>query len=232
MFAPIHRCLTASRKLGDRLIEDLPLWVYFVIFIVVVAGLGWLYCFLTPYGQGMEKDSRALSNPTFFQGLYFSISTVTTLGYTDVEPMGFSKGIACAEVLFGLAFIGVVIAKITSRRLSHHVRRLFGADAQKRLEEFTVQFDRLKKQLATNMKDMGSAYQPTPDGTAPSADARNKAMLKFQVAVGDLHSRCVSLANYILTELDQGGYFDIVPVHAVQRLGDSFDSGLFLFAQL
>jgi hypothetical protein len=46
--------------------------------------------------------------------LYFSVVTETTLGYGDLRPVGASRIIVCLHVLIGLAFAGVVVAKITS----------------------------------------------------------------------------------------------------------------------
>jgi hypothetical protein len=46
--------------------------------------------------------------------LYFSVVTETTLGYGDLRPAGASRVIVCLHVLIGLAFAGVVVAKITS----------------------------------------------------------------------------------------------------------------------
>lgn len=46
--------------------------------------------------------------------LYFSIITETTLGYGDITPVGYSRACACVQVILGLAFAGIIVAKITS----------------------------------------------------------------------------------------------------------------------
>lgn len=49
-----------------------------------------------------------------FAALYFSVVTETTLGYGDFRPVGISRLLVACHVLLGLAFAGIVVAKITS----------------------------------------------------------------------------------------------------------------------
>jgi Ion channel len=46
--------------------------------------------------------------------LYFSVVTESTLGYGDFRPIGASRVFVCLQVLLGLMFAGLVVAKITS----------------------------------------------------------------------------------------------------------------------
>lgn len=132
----------AVRLLSQRilvfLVEDVSLLVYSLIFVVIVIGFGIVYTCLTPIGHGIGQNLTPLSETTLRGGIYFSVVTVSSLGYGDMHPVGISKALAGLEVLLGLAVIGIMIAKVTSQRLSYHVSRLFSSDAQKRLENIAT----------------------------------------------------------------------------------------------
>lgn len=46
---------------------------------------------------------------TLFESMYFSIVTFTTLGYGDVQPIGFSRTIATAETIAGSALLALLV---------------------------------------------------------------------------------------------------------------------------
>jgi hypothetical protein len=51
-----------------------------------------------------------------WDALYFSFVTITTLGYGDIQPLGFSRVIAATEsiwgLLFGIALLGRFVASL------------------------------------------------------------------------------------------------------------------------
>ena len=152
--SPASRGPTFSQRALTYLIEEVSLRVYLLVYVVVVLGCGGLYSFLTTHGHGVNASPLG-----FLDGVYFSVVTVTSLGYGDLYPVGFSRVIAGAEVLFGLAFMGIMIAKVTSRRLSYHVQRLFVSDAQQRLDEFAERFATMRVPLVTATKELSDIYQ-------------------------------------------------------------------------
>ncbi len=48
--------------------------------------------------------------------IYFSVVTVSTLGYGDLIPSGWSRALAASETLFGLFFVGYSISQVVSAR--------------------------------------------------------------------------------------------------------------------
>jgi hypothetical protein len=218
-------------RMLDELIEEVPIRLYLRTFALVALGCAVIYYFLTPYGQGLGRDLKPLTSVTLFDALYFSVVTISSLGYGDLSPIGFSRAIAGLEVLFGLSFMGILIAKITSRRLSYHVVRLFSSDAQRRLEEFSVRLGVAGQDLKTTMAAFGRIYQETPERRPPSDDTI-QVCRTFTEAVFSLQATCAALAAHVTFEVSQGKYFSFVPADPVLRVADLLDSAFFTLRQL
>jgi uncharacterized protein YjbI with pentapeptide repeats len=80
------------------------------------------------WGLAVTKDSAAIDQVSYLQAptaplaeigtsLYFSIVTFTTLGYGDVQPMGFGEMIAVSEALLG-ALLTAFLVYVLGRRAS------------------------------------------------------------------------------------------------------------------
>lgn len=214
------------------LVEDVSMIRYIVVFIVVVNVFGIAYYLLTPIEHGIGQNLKPISDVTFFTGIYFSVVTISSLGYGHMHPMGFSKALACLEVLFGLAVIGIMIAKVTSHRLSHHVSRLFASDAQKRLENIATKFQAFKENLNDIMLDLVNAYQGVPGQASPPAVNRSEILSKFRRIISDLNTECVTLRDYFSSEIKQGKYFQSVPVTAVTQVGNAIDDAFLNLGQI
>ena len=123
----------SKRAMGwiDRMsIPVLFLWM--CAFLLLFALPYWLLGFR---GQGLTTGGGWVHFPDC---LYFSVVTFTSLGYGDIVPHGVGKILACLEVMLGLAFLGVFIAKLTSSKQSYHLAQLYARDAQERLEDFST----------------------------------------------------------------------------------------------
>ena len=222
------------RTLGKRLlvflIEDISFFAYFFIFLVIVMVFGVSYFVLTPMGHGIGANSESITDVSFGNGIYFSIVTFSSLGYGDMHPMGLSKILASAEVLIGLALIGIMIAKVTSRRLSHHVLRLFASDAQRRLDEMAAQFNLSQDDLTLIMEELGLVYQATPGRN--TSISKDKVLASFRTIVSALNARSTKLTEYLSYELEQGNYFLDAPMTAVNRVGDAVDNAFMVLGQV
>ena len=58
-----------------------------------------------------EYNSPA--NLTLSDSLYFSTTTITTLGYGDITPRGVLRYFAMAEVILGLLYMGLIVYFLT-----------------------------------------------------------------------------------------------------------------------
>lgn len=86
----------------------------------------------------------------FLDAIYFSIVTMTSLGYGDILPTGAGRIIASLEVLSGIMLVAVFVGKIASERQSTLLLLLYNTEINRRLKEFyqevnltTNKFDQL-----------------------------------------------------------------------------------------
>jgi len=79
----------------------------FVLFVALLYPLGeWL----RPTGSEPITYTRIFENPElFFESLYFSTLTFTTLGMGDYEPIGFGQVLATANTTFGAILIALLV---------------------------------------------------------------------------------------------------------------------------
>lgn len=97
--------LVKKRKLATKL---------FLVFLLVVFLFGSIYWgigFLP--GHGLKPHNIEMQ---YMDYLYFSVVTITTLGYGDLTPEGFSRLIVAIESIFGLCFVGFAISQIVSAK--------------------------------------------------------------------------------------------------------------------
>lgn len=228
----LSRLRRAVRRAGVFLVDDVTMSVYLCLFGLAVVGFAVLYTVLTPFGHGIGTDHAPLPDASFLTGLYFSIVTISSLGYSYMHPMGASKALASFEVLLGLATVGIMIAKVTSRRLSYHVSRLFSSDAQAKLENTRHQFASVHSGLSAAMTALAEAYPSVPRAPAAADSDRDAATGQFRRHIADLRTHCSALRDYLSAEIEQGHYFEIVPRAAVLGVGNSLDRAFWVLGQL
>ena len=205
------------------LIEDVSMLWYIGGFATVTISFGILYACLTPHGHGIGQNLKPLSDVTYPLGIYFSVVTISSLGYGDMHPMGISKALASFEVLFGLGLIGIMIAKITSQRLSYHVSRLFASDTQKRLEGIAEKFENSVRELRAILQ-----ISDVPSQIPKSDDKKSEFSSGFERSIVELRRHCVEMYEYMSFEIERGGYFKVAPTMEMERVGsavkDTFSS--------
>ncbi len=224
-----RRLRIIGRRLLIALIERVPLSYYVTVYAVVVGAFGFAFYWLTPSPNGLLQ-SGASATVSFGTALYFSLITVTTVGYGDVVPIGFARILACFEALFGLTMMGLILAKVSSGRTSYHVLRLFGSDAESRLEAFSAEFDAIEAELSRLGARVLEAFPDTPGGTAPPTQGDVSAA--FAAVVRSFHSSTSKLCRYLTDEMNVGYFFSDAPAVALTRTGEALDQAVFVLGQV
>lgn len=80
-------------------------------------------------------------HPNFADAVYFSIVTISSLGYGDIRPEGWARVFVGAEVIIGLAFLGLLVAKISSVKQDYILRRMYSEAVDVKLEKYMHQLE-------------------------------------------------------------------------------------------
>lgn len=118
----------------------------FLFFGGIVVCWGAFYA-LSPYGHGFE--STVLENYTIdgFDAFYFSVVTISSLGYGDFRPVGFGRVVAIIEVVYGLVIVALTVSKIASERTSILVRLVYTSDIERRVRVYIEENEKKNKIL-------------------------------------------------------------------------------------
>jgi hypothetical protein len=210
-------------------IEEVSLTFYVILYGIVIVTFAAVYLIM-PAGNGLITTAQGISpqQMDFWTALYFSATTITTLCYGDVVPIGFSRALASSEGLLGLIFFGVMLAKATGARLAHHVFRLFVSHAENRLDQFCLQAEKIGADLKGLLALTATAFPETP-GTSPTGQA--EFLKSFAEAVANLHSFSVSFCQYLKTEADEGFLADS-PEYALVKASDHVSLTIFVLKQI
>lgn len=125
-----------------HLINEVQLgWLIAAVFgTIAVFGIGyWALAHTGPGYLVFTYDPRAV--PGLGDALYFSIVTISSLGYGDIRPIGPARVLVSLEVIVGLAFLGLLVAKISSVKQDYILRRMYGDLVDDKLEKFAHELE-------------------------------------------------------------------------------------------
>lgn len=97
---------------------------YLVLWFALILLFAWLY-YLLSFVPGHGSDQlAAIRDPVerFLTALYFSVITGATVGYGDVLPLGFSRGLAALEGILSFVLLAVFVSRIASRKQDEAIR--------------------------------------------------------------------------------------------------------------
>lgn len=218
-------------RVASFVIDESPLWVWIAAFFAVIVVFGLLYAVLAPLGHGMAQGTEARGAVDLGQGLYFSVVTVSSLGYGDVHPQGAGKVLAGVEVLLGLGIIGIVIAKLTSKRVSHFVSRLFVSETKRQLQSFNVLFDSRGAELSALLEQVSKVYQQTPGRDAEDVPESSVVEEALRFALDKLLESSIEFRDYIQAEGLDRSYFALAPASSFLRVAEAVEKATFYLGQ-
>jgi len=176
---------------------------------IVVCAL--IYYALTFFGMGLVYTFDEKSKPELVDCLYFSVVTITSLGYGDIRPTSLSKILSCIQVIWGLSLLAMAVAKLSSAKHDYLIRRLYSSDVQKRLAEYYE-----------SLSSLNSEYQELISQVTPKSesdiDERLRGKFRSTHSIFDETWAVVTgLEKYIRFEVKYGEFFSDVPIRSILR---------------
>lgn len=211
---------SVRRILYTALIEAPSFRLYFFIFFAAIILFGLIYSFLPTNHGWMPQEQQDIWSH-IWEGLYFSVVTITSLGYGDLQPKGFSRILAGIEVVLGLTLIGLMIAKLTSERVSHFVSSIYVSDTQRNLVDFASKFQVASENIQRNLTSLSRHLQRSP--LPPSQDQApaggesesfvgeiDSAKIRFTQSVTNFTIHSNTYDEYLLQATDSGKYLQLI----------------------
>lgn len=174
-------------------IEKTSFKLLFLLFSVAVFIFAFIYdSFPAEYGQlKFSYDPKA--EIEFLDCLYFSVVTISSLGFGDYYPLGWMRLFVGLEVFMGLIFLGILVAKTASEKSAYYLKRLYSGQVHDRIAGFG---DGLLKWL--------DKYKSTIDEEGFSDHLSGN---KHENLYEDLLSLSISMRKYIGYEVYFGEFF-------------------------
>ncbi len=215
-------------------IEDIRIGIFLLSFVLIVLVFASAYIFLTPFGHGISRNFAPLTDDKIRNGIYLSLVTVSSLGYGDVYPIGISKFIASLEVLVGILFTGILIARVASRRLSYHASRLYSEQTQRGLDQIRSNFLEIEDLIFDLLYD-STTIQDVPRAGSRHRDADLDLMefrSKFRLVVKLTHSKSREMFDTMTHGIDHSDYFRSAPAKGFESVGNAVDKAFYSLSQL
>jgi hypothetical protein len=182
-------------------IDRVSLRALVLLAAAVVVGFALAFWRLTAAASGLRGIP---GEPLRFRDcLYFSIVTFTSLGYGDIAPISWGRLLASAEVLLGLSFLGVAIAKLSSARQSYYLGQLYARNAQENIRQFVIKLRELRARYVSALVELKGGRSPVPSLSSLHLEVR--ALLS-------------QILSYLTFEIQNGDFLGQIPKGPVTRL--------------
>lgn len=208
------------RRAYNRLIKEPSFFCYFLLFFGSILCFGFVYSFM-PENHGVVPKESTTFWSDVFHGIYFSVVTITSLGYGDLRPEGFSRLLAGMQVVFGLTLIGLMITKLTSTRVSHFVSSLYTSDVQRNLTKYSLNFSTDSDNIRGAFEELALHYQkflvPTESINSSNLEVEKlsnsdveNAKSRFRSSIASLKNRTREFHDYLFEVTDRGKYLQLI----------------------
>ena len=136
-----------------KLIDKLSyLWILGFFFFGVLTCWG-LFYYLSFSGNGIVSTIYEDYTVLPLDSLYFSLVTISSLGYGDFRPTGYGRLVASLEVLYGLVILALIVSKIASERTSTLVKLIYTSDVQMRIRGYVEKNNKKTIELQESFKE-------------------------------------------------------------------------------
>lgn len=195
-----------------RLINEVSLGVMLGTLAGAVVVFAVAYWLLTVSGLAPLVPTYTDGEPGFLDALYFSVVTISSLGYGDIRPVGLARLLAAGEVVLGLSFFGLIVAKISSVKQDYILRRLYSDKVEGELDEFIETLDNARELYRVTS---GLLLHGEID---PSLTTTFRADVPEVTMFYQLRQTALDVQEFMAFEVGNQALFGDVPDHIISRL--------------
>ena len=209
-----------------RLVNEISLGWMLAALTAVIAVFGLAYWLLEPLGAGIQFTYATAARPSLGDSLYFSLVTISSLGYGDIRPVGLSRLLVGGEVIIGLSFFGLIVAKISSVKQDYILRRLYSEKVEAEVRRYIEE-----------LEDGRELYRITSgllirEEIDPSQTTTFRAEVAEVTLFYRLELLATSMRDMMAFEVRNSALFGDVPDAAISRLYAGWQDVLAHTAQL
>jgi hypothetical protein len=88
-----------------------------VLYLSVAVGISGIELAAFQYGHPLVLNDKGTGVSTFAEILYFNLITILTVGYGDLHPASYGRGLAVIEAFVGVGLFSVLVAVVTLKAL-------------------------------------------------------------------------------------------------------------------
>ena len=98
-----------------------PIFAFFTVYSLIVIVFAGLYRVVDLYGPGEHfRVEGTIRNITFPESIYFSLVTLSTVGYGDIVPLSsLVRGLVLVEIVMGVLFLMFGVSELMSHSREH-----------------------------------------------------------------------------------------------------------------
>lgn len=216
----------SSSKLLFRLSDiSLKLIVALLIFVIILFSIA--YYILAFSNNGLVFSHETSAQVSFLNCVYFSVVTISSLGYGDMRPQGLSKILSCLEVLMGLGFLGLMVAKIASLKQDYQLRRVYSFMTKQFLDDFYESLNICHQGYKELLDEASSVTSNDQNGLQPPGKRKQLKDLNNR-----LQTVCRAFRSHLVYETKKGDYFSEIAASSIIRLLKPIASVLNLWGQM
>jgi ABC-type multidrug transport system fused ATPase/permease subunit len=175
---------------------DLEKGIYMIIFIIIII---LIYMINNEFPNGAwlrtKLDGSSVLSPfqSMFTGMYWAITTMTTVGYGDVYPLSVGgRSIACLLMIVGLLFMSLPIAIIGSKVTVEYDRlniRSQQAKQTKKKEHLERRVSRVSGMSVHELKMLHPSEETAKAVARDATDAKRTVKSTKYIPVCDSHTK-------------------------------------------
>jgi hypothetical protein len=126
-----------SRKARYALSNVKTRWIALSLFLTILI----FSCLYYVNYSDLTGTTKAEGMKAFWESTYFSVVTISSLGYGDIKPTGIVRFLSCIEVLIGFLFIGIIIGKVSSAKQEYWLRRIYNGTTIQNIRGFCISLE-------------------------------------------------------------------------------------------